>query len=91
MTNRQMMEIKGVDDEAVQDIVCEYCNTYVITNHPPGFICEGRFCEKLGIDGQKRSGKMSSLTKDTEVYYVPVFYDENRNFIKEGSEYSNDS
>ena len=30
---------------------------------------------------------MSSLTKDTVVYYVPVFYDENRNFIKEGSEY----
>ena len=30
---------------------------------------------------------MSSLTKDTEVYYVPVFYDENRNFIKEGSQY----
>lgn len=30
---------------------------------------------------------MSSLTKDTGVYYVPVFYDENRNFIKEGSEY----
>ena len=23
MTNKQMMEIKGVDDEAVQDIVCE--------------------------------------------------------------------
>lgn len=30
---------------------------------------------------------MSSLTKDTGVYYVPVFYDENRNFIKEGSQY----
>ena len=30
---------------------------------------------------------MSSLTKDTRVYYVPVFYDENRNFIKEGSQY----
>ena len=30
---------------------------------------------------------MSSLTKDTEVYYVPVFYDENRNFIREGCEY----
>ena len=30
---------------------------------------------------------MSSLSKDTEVYYVPVFYDENRNFIKEGSQY----
>ena len=30
---------------------------------------------------------MSSLTRDTEVYYVPVFYDENRNFIKEGSQY----
>ena len=30
---------------------------------------------------------MSSLSKDTEVYYVPVFYDENRNFIREGSEY----
>ena len=30
---------------------------------------------------------MSSLTKDTVVYYVPVFYDENRNFIKEGSQY----
>ena len=46
MTNRQMMEIKGVDDEAVQDIVCEYCNTYVIKSHPPGFLCEGRFCSK---------------------------------------------
>ena len=46
MTNRQMMELKGVDDEAVQDIVCEYCNTYVITNHPPAFMCEGRFCDK---------------------------------------------
>lgn len=44
MTNKQMMEIKGVDDEAVQDIVCEYCNTYVIENHPPSFMCEGRFC-----------------------------------------------
>lgn len=30
---------------------------------------------------------MSSLTKDTGIYYVPVFYDENRNFIKEGSQY----
>lgn len=30
---------------------------------------------------------MSSLSRDTEVYYVPVFYDENRNFVKEGSEY----
>lgn len=30
---------------------------------------------------------MSSLTKDTGVYYVPVFYDENRNFIKEGCEH----
>ena len=30
---------------------------------------------------------MSSLTSETEVYYIPVFYDENRNFIKEGSEY----
>lgn len=46
MTNKQMMEIKGVDDEAVQDIVCEYCNTYVIENHPPSFMCEGRFCDK---------------------------------------------
>ena len=46
MTNKQMMEIKGVDDEAVQDIVCEYCNIYVIGDHPPGFICEGRFCEE---------------------------------------------
>ena len=46
MTNKQMMEIKGVDDEAVQDIVCEYCNTYVIGDHPPGFACEGRFCEE---------------------------------------------
>lgn len=44
MTNKQMMEIKGVDDEAVQDIVCEYCNVYVIKNHPPSFMCEGRFC-----------------------------------------------
>ena len=46
MTNKQMMEVKGVDDEAVQDIVCEYCNTCVITNRPPGFTCEGRFCEE---------------------------------------------
>lgn len=46
MTNKQMMEIKGVDDEAVQDIVCEYCNTYVIENHPPSFMCEGRFCDE---------------------------------------------
>ena len=46
MTNKQMMEVKGVDDESVQDIVCEYCNTYVITDHPLGFACEGRFCEK---------------------------------------------
>ena len=30
---------------------------------------------------------MSNLTKDTGIYYVPVFYDENRNFIKEGSQY----
>lgn len=46
MTNRQMMELKGVDDEAVLDIVCEYCNTYVIKSHPPGFVCEGRFCDE---------------------------------------------
>ena len=46
MTNRQMMELKGVDDEAVQETVCEYCNTYVIESHPPGFVCEGRFCNK---------------------------------------------
>lgn len=46
MTNKQMMEIKGVDDEAVQDIVCEYCNTYVIGNYPPSFMCEGRFCNE---------------------------------------------
>lgn len=46
MTNRQMMEIKGVDDEAVQDIVCEYCNIYVIKNCPPSFTCEGRFCDE---------------------------------------------
>ena len=46
MTNRQMMEVKGVDEEAVQDIVCEYCNTYVITNRPPSFTCEGRFCNE---------------------------------------------
>ena len=46
MTNKQMMEIKGVDDEAVQDIVCEYCNTYVIKEHPPGFVCEGRLCDE---------------------------------------------
>ena len=44
MTNRQMMEVKGVEDEAVQDIVCEYCNIYVIRDRPPGFTCEGRFC-----------------------------------------------
>ena len=30
---------------------------------------------------------MSRLSRETVVYYVPVFYDENRNFIKEGSEY----
>ena len=46
MTNRQMMEVKGVDDEAVQDIVCEYCNTYIIKSHPPSFMCEGRFCKE---------------------------------------------
>ena len=33
---------------------------------------------------------MSSLTKDTGDYYVPVFYDENRNLIKEGSEHNHE-
>ena len=49
MTNRQMMEIKGVDDEAVQDIVCEYCNDhncFVGESLPLNFLCEGRFCDE---------------------------------------------
>ena len=46
MTNRQMMELKGIDDEAVQETICEYCNTHVIKSHPPGFVCEGRFCDE---------------------------------------------
>lgn len=45
-TNKQMMEIKGVDEEAVRDQVCEYCNAYVIGDHPPSFVCEGRFCDE---------------------------------------------
>lgn len=46
-TNKQMMEIKGVDEEAVQDQVCEYCiaNSYFSRlSMGPGFTCEGRFC-----------------------------------------------
>ena len=49
MTNRQMMEIKGVDDEAVQDIVCDYCNDhncFIGYSLPLNFLCEGRMCDK---------------------------------------------
>ena len=30
---------------------------------------------------------MSSLTSETREVYLPVYYDENRNFIREGTEY----
>ena len=30
---------------------------------------------------------MSSLTSETREVYLPVYYDENRNFIGEGTEY----
>ena len=33
---------------------------------------------------------MSSLTKDTTIEYVNVYYDENRNFIAEGGSYDNE-
>ena len=33
---------------------------------------------------------MSSLTKDTTIEYVNVYYDENRNFIVEGGSYENE-
>lgn len=49
MTNRQMMGIKGLDDETVQEIVCEYCTDHrCFTGYdlPLNFLCEGRFCSK---------------------------------------------
>lgn len=33
---------------------------------------------------------MSSLTKDTRIEYVNVYYDENRNYIDEGGSYENE-
>ena len=49
MTNRQTMELKGIDDEAVQETVCEYCNAHrYFTGYdlPLNFLCESRFCDK---------------------------------------------
>lgn len=46
MTDKHMMELKNIDKEAIQDIVCDYCNLYIIRNRPPSFMCEGRFCEE---------------------------------------------
>ena len=42
MTNRQMMGIKGLDDEAVQETVCEYCTDHrCFTGYdlPLNFLC----------------------------------------------------